>query len=64
MICWLKSFGILYFLLRIGDPAADLWASQTGQDKFTTGVVGRGIANVKGRARSPADLAIASRLAS
>jgi hypothetical protein len=57
-------FGILYFLLRIGDPAADLWASQTGQDIFTTGVVGRGIATVKERARSPAGLAIAYRLGS
>jgi hypothetical protein len=28
MICSVKSFGILYFLLRIGDPAADLRASQ------------------------------------
>jgi hypothetical protein len=29
-----------------------------GQDKFTTGVVDRGIANVNVRARSPAGLAI------
>jgi hypothetical protein len=65
MICWVKSFGILYLLLRIGDPAADLRASQktaAGQDKFTTGaLIGRGIANVKGRTRSPAGLAIANR---
>jgi hypothetical protein len=51
MICWVKSFGILYFLLRIGDPAEGCGQHKrphARQDKFTTGQ--RGIANVLPRA--------------
>jgi hypothetical protein len=49
MICWVKSFGILYFLLGIGDPAEGLRASQKTACKagqIHHGAVARGIANV------------------
>jgi hypothetical protein len=65
MIWWVKSFGILYFLLRIGDPAEGLRASQ--KTACEAGQIHHGRCRAWHRKfaatrQSPADMAMASLL--